>query len=140
MIILYNLPILTNKLFAKGSDPEEFTMKTSIKTLFAAALITASASASAWGPFNNNNGPWNNNSNNDFFSDAMSDMVGDFFGDVDFNMNFKMRARGQGRGYGNANSRYYGYGNSQYAPYYGYAPYGYAPLAQPVATQAIEAK
>lgn len=70
-----------------------------------AALALCASSANAWwgGP-----GGWGNG----------NDWLGDGFGDMDFSMNFSGRGNSWGRG------------NNYYAPYYyGYAPYGYAPVA-----------
>ena len=88
-------------------------MKTIVRTTAIAALLAASASASAWW-----GGPGWSNWGDDFF--------GDGFGD--FNMSMNTHTSGWGRGHGyNSYAPYY-------APYaygpYGYgAPYGVAPVA-----------
>lgn len=108
-------------------------MNTTLKAIAAALLITTSATATAWGPLSNS--PFNNNSNG--FADTFSDMASDFMGEMDMDMDmditFRMKARGNSQA--NANSRYYGYGYNQYNPYYGYAPYGYAPVAPTAAPE-----
>ena len=96
-------------------------MKTLATLISAATLAVASTAASAWGW-----GPFGNGY--DGYNSGYGD--GDF--DGGFSMNFSGRAsgRGHGRGYG----RGYGYD----APYYGYAPYGYAPVVAPVAPLAAD--
>jgi hypothetical protein len=100
-----------------------------IKITAVAAMLAASASASAWW----GGGPWGGYPGS---SSWMDDFMGDGYGD--FNMS--MSGGGHGRGYNRYNSYYgpYGYG-APYGygvPYGGYgAPYGYgygAPVA-PVA-------
>jgi len=101
-------------------------MKTTLKALTAALLISTSASASAWHPFSD--APFsNNNGFTHTFSDIASDFMGDIDVDMDINVSFSTKAHGKGQT--SANSRYYGYGYNQYNPYYGYSPYGYAPIA-----------
>ena len=83
-----------------------------LTTIVAAlGLAAVSASAGAWGPWNNgwgNNG-WGNNGSG----------MGDMFGDSDFDMNFSGHGngRGTGRGYGYGREAYYG-------GYNGYPGYG----------------
>ncbi len=98
-------------------------MNNIVKITAVAALLGASASASAWW-----GGPGWSNWADEFF--------GDGFGD--FNMNMNTHTSGWGRGNG------YNYYAPYYAPYaygpYGYgAPYGVAPVA-PVAPVAAVTK
>jgi len=114
-------------------------MRKLINTAAAVALITVSASASAWwsGP-----GSYGNNGVGDMFGmgDTFSDMFGD--GNFDMNMNSSASSRAWGRGYGRGYERLsgYGYGAPYYAHGYGapyaYAPYAGAPYAAPLAPQA----
>ena len=76
-------------------------MNNLIKITAIAALLGASASASAW---------WGGPGSTSFMDEFFGDGAGDF------NMSMNTSTRGWGRGHG------YNY----YAPYYGYAPYGYA--------------
>ena len=94
-----------------------------VKITAIAALLGASASASAWW-----GGPGSSSWGDNFF--------GDGFGD--FNMSMNTRASGWGRGHG------YNHYAPHYGPYaygpYGYgAPYGVAPIA-PVAPVAEATK
>ena len=89
-----------------------------IAAIAAAATVSTSASAFWGGPFSNNGSgaaPWN----------AFSDM----FGMNEVNFSAKNQGRANGYGYGNPTANYAGY----QAPYYGYAPYGYAAPIAPVA-------
>lgn len=95
-------------------------MRTLTRFAAAAALITASATASAWGPFSS--------LADDFFGN------GDGWADGDFNlsMNASANSSAYGRGYG----RGHGYNYGSYAPYY--TPYAYAnpgPVAVAPATE-----
>jgi Sulphur globule protein len=86
-------------------------------TVAALGLAAVSASASAWGP-------WNNGGNNGWGNNGFGDGMGDMLGDGDFGMNFSGRGNGYGRGYGSGRDTYYG-GYNGYNGYPGYgAPYG----------------
>jgi len=98
-------------------------MKTLSTVITAAALVVASTAASAWGF-----GPFGNNGYNNGYGNGAGD--GEFDGDFGFSMN--MSGRGNGRGTGNGYNSYNGRNG------YGYAPYGYAPVAAPVAPQAAD--
>ena len=89
-------------------------MNNLVKITAIAALLSASATASAW---------WGGPGSTSFMDEFFGDGAGDF------NMNMNTSTRGWGRGYGhNAYTPYYGY-----APYGYGAPYGYAAPVPPVA-------
>jgi hypothetical protein len=103
-------------------------MKTIATVITAAALVVASTAASAWGW-----GPFGNNGYNDYNNNGYGDGYGDGDFDGDFGFNMSARGSGRGRGHGNGYNSYRGYNGYGYAPYGYGAPYGYAPVAAPVA-------
>ena len=100
-----------------------------------AALLGASATASAWW-----GGPWGGSPWGGGYGDR--NWMNDMFGDGMFDMN--MNASGRGSGYNRFYDRgYYGYGPYGYGAPYGYGGYPYgggypyaAPYAAPVAPAA----